>query len=249
VAAYFVSKNLVRQEAATVMRVVLIGASQVTIRAAELFIKRNYEVVIIETDRGRIDALSQELDCSFLHGDGSKPNILKEAGPKQSQFLFCLTDNDQNNIIASLVGRSLGYTRVVTRIQDPSFEPICLELGLENIIIPSRTIARYLVDMVAGVGIPDISTVLKGEARLFSFIVSEGEAGAISGLDLPQGARVICYYRDDTFYLPKDDTSLVAQDEVVILTYSDNLAALQERFKPKAAEKSPEKLDEPEREY
>ena len=57
------------------MRVVLIGASQVAIRAAELFIKRNYEVVIIETDRGKIDALSQELDCSFLHGDGSKPNI------------------------------------------------------------------------------------------------------------------------------------------------------------------------------
>ena len=231
------------------MRVVLIGASQVAIRAAELFIKRNYEVVIIETDRGKIDALSQELDCSFLHGDGSKPNILKEAGPKQTEFLFCLTNNDQNNIIASLVGRSLGFTRVVTRIQDPSFEPICLELGLEDIIIPSRTIARYLVDMVAGVGIPDISTVLKGEARLFSFIASEKEVGLVSELDLPQGARVICYYREGTFYLPKDETSLVAQDEVVILTYSDNLAALQERFKPKAAEKSPEKLDEPEREY
>lgn len=227
------------------MRVVLIGASQVAIRAAELFIKRNYEVVIIETDRGKIDALSQELDCSFLHGDGSKPNILKEAGPKQTEFLFCLTNNDQNNIIASLVGRSLGYARVVTRIQDISFEPICLELGLEDIIIPSRTIARYLVDMVAGVDIPDFSTVLKGEARLFSFIATEGEAGALSGLDLPQGARVICYYRDGTFYLPKDDTSLVAQDEVVILTHSSNLASLQERFTPKSAEKRPEEPDEP----
>ena len=229
------------------MRVVLIGAGQVAIRAAELFINRNYEVVIIETDRGKIDALSQELDCSFLHGDGSKPNILKEAGPKQSDFLFCLTNNDQNNIIASLVGRSLGYKRVVTRIQDPSFEPICLELGLEDIIIPSRTIARYLVDMVAGVGIPDISTVLKGEARLFSFIVSKEEARPIRELDLPQGARVICYYRQGTFYLPEGDASLVAEDEVVILTYSDNLNALQERFKPKAAEKGAEGLDEPER--
>lgn len=228
------------------MRVVLIGAGEVAVRAAELFIHRNYEVVIIETNRERIDALSQELDCSFLHGDGSKPNILKEAGPKQSEFLFCLTDNDQNNIIASLVGRSLGYNRVVTRIRDPSFEPICLELGLEDIIIPSRTIGRYLVDMVAGIGFPDISTVLKGEARLFSFIASEGEAGPISKLDLPQGARVICYYRQDTFYLPEDETKLQAQDEVVILTYSTNLAALQERFTPQPAEKSSEAAAESE---
>ncbi len=222
------------------MRVVLLGASQVAIRAAESFIQRGYEVVIIESDRGKIDALTKELDCSFLHGDGSKPTILKEADPKQSDFLFCLTNNDQNNIIASLVGRSLGYTRVVTRIQDPAFEPICLELGLEDIIIPSRTIARYLVDMVAGVGIPDISTVLKGEARLFSFIVTKEEARPIAELELPQGARVICYYRQGKFILPEKDSTLAAEDEVVILTHSGNLAALQERFKPKPAEKIPE---------
>ncbi len=228
------------------MRVVLIGASEVAIRAAELFIGRNYEVVIIETDRSRIDALSQELDCSFLHGDGSKPTILKEADPKQSDFLFCLTDNDQNNIIASLVGRSLGYNRVVTRIQDPSFEPICMELGLEDIIIPSRTIGRYLVDMVAGVGIPDISTMLKGEARLFSFIASENEAVPISELGLPQGARVICFYRQGLFYLPEDGSLLAAQDEVVILTYSSNLSALRERFTVQSAEPAPEVKDETE---
>lgn len=228
------------------MRVVLIGAGEVAVRAAELFINRNYEVVIIETNREKIDALSEVLDCSFLFGDGSKPNILKEAGPKQSEFLFCLTDNDQNNIIASLVGRSLGYKRVITRIQDPSFEPICMELGLEDIIIPSRTIGRYLVDMVAGVSIPAISTVLKGEARLFSFITSEEQAGPISQLDLPQGARVVCYYRQGTFYLPEDNTSLAAQDEVVILTYSTNLAALQERFTPQQSEKSGEAQNEPE---
>jgi trk system potassium uptake protein TrkA len=219
------------------MRVVLLGASQVAIRAAELFIQRGYEVVIIETDRGKIDALAQELDCSFLHGDGSKPNLLKEADPQRSDFLFCLTNNDQNNIIASLVGRSLGYTRVVTRIQDPAFEPICLDLGLEDIIIPSRTIARYLMDMVAGVGIPDISTMLKGEARLFSFIVTKEEAKPIAELDLPKGARAICYYRQGKFILPEKDSVLVAEDEVVVLTHSDNLAALQERFKPKPVEK------------
>ena len=222
------------------MRVVIVGASEVAIATAPLLIKRNYEVVIIELDREKIDALSEVLDCSFLHGDGSRPNILKEAGPKQTDFLFCLTNNDQNNIIASLVGRSLGFSRVITRIRDYAFEPICLELGLEDIIIPSRTIARYLVDMVAGVGIPDISTVIKGEARLLTFLASQEDAVPIRDLGLPSQARVICYYRQGQFVLPEPDSVLKEHDEVVILTHSDNLSTLQERFKPKPPEKSPE---------
>lgn len=222
------------------MRVVMVGASEVAIATAPLLIKRNYEVVIIELDRDKIDALSEVLDCSFLHGDGSRPNILKEAGPKQTDFLFCLTNNDQNNIIASLVGRSLGYARVITRIRDSAFEPICLELGLEDIIIPSRTIGRYLVDMVAGVGTPDISTTIKGEARLFTFLASKEEEIPIGELNLPAQARVICYYRQGKFALPESDSVLKEHDEVVVLTHSDNLSALQERFKPKPPEKSPE---------
>jgi hypothetical protein len=45
-------------------------------------------------------------------------------------------------------GRSLGFPRVVARVDDDDFEHICIELGLEETVIPARTIARYLVDVV-----------------------------------------------------------------------------------------------------
>ncbi|MEJ2690601.1 MAG: NAD-binding protein, partial [Deltaproteobacteria bacterium] len=44
-----------------------------------------------------------------MQGDGSHPNILREVNPEQTDFLFCLTNNDQDNLIASLGGRSLGF--------------------------------------------------------------------------------------------------------------------------------------------
>ncbi len=128
------------------MRVVIIGASSLAVVTAKLMRERGEEVVIIEHDKDHIDALSEELDCGFLHGDGSKPAILREADPKGTDVLFALTDNDQANILASLVGRSLGFKRVVTKIQDAEFEHICKELGLEDIIVPSRTIGRFLAE-------------------------------------------------------------------------------------------------------
>jgi trk system potassium uptake protein TrkA len=87
------------------MRVVFIGASSLAVLTAKLMRERGDEVVIIEHDKDHIDALTEELDCGFLHGDGSKPAILRE-----------------------------------------ELEHICKELGLEDIIVPSRTIGRFLAE-------------------------------------------------------------------------------------------------------
>jgi trk system potassium uptake protein TrkA len=214
------------------MRIAFVGAGEVTLRTAELLIARGHQVIIIEKSRDKIDEISEDLDCSFLQGDGSKPPILREVGPEQTDALFCLTNSDQANLIASLVGRSLGFKRVITRIQDPEFEVICRELGLKDTIIPSRTISRYLADTLEGLDILELSTVIKGEARFFSFKVEKQDEKAIEDLDLPERARVVCYYREGRFFLAEDQTKLRKEDEVVILTHSDNLASLRERWEP-----------------
>lgn len=212
------------------MRIVFIGASSLAIATAHLLIKRRHEVVIVERDKPKIEALTDELDCGFVHGDGSKPAILREANPQETDLLLCLTGNDQANIIASLVGRSLGFARVVTKIEDETLEHICIELGLEDTIVPVGTIARYLADMAEGQNILEISTMVRKDARVLSFVVREKDEGPVSELGLPERARVICLYRDDSFILPEADTKLRRDDEVVILTHRDNLQALLERW-------------------
>jgi trk system potassium uptake protein TrkA len=218
------------------MRTVFIGAGEVSIETAKAFVKKGHEVIIIETDKAKIDELSEEMDCSFLQGDGSRPDILREVNPEQTDFLFCLTDSDQHNVIASLVGRSLSFKRVVTSIGDPQFEVICRELGLKDTIIPSRTISRYLEDMVGGTENVDLSAVIKDEARFFTLIAKEEDTVAAKDLKLPADAKVICYYRDGKFSHADEETTFRTGDEVVILTHSKNMLALQERWQPKPSQ-------------
>jgi trk system potassium uptake protein TrkA len=218
------------------MRTVFIGAGEVSIETAKALVKKGHEVIIIETDKAKIDELSEEMDCSFLQGDGSRPDILREVNPEQTDFLFCLTDSDQHNVIASLVGRSLSFKRVVTSIGDPQFEVICRELGLKDTIIPSRTISRYLEDMVGGTEDVDLSAVIKDEARFFTLIAKEEDTVAAKDLKLPADAKVICYYRDGKFSHADEETTFRTGDEVVILTHSKNMLALQERWQPKPSQ-------------
>ncbi len=205
------------------MRAVFIGASHLAITTARYLLRRGHEVVVIERDKSLIDNLSADMDCGFIHGDGTRPALLQEADPGHTDALFCLTDSDQANIIASLVGRSQGFKRVVTKIEDVAFEHICLELGLEDTVIPSRTVGRLLADMCEGRNPLDLSTMIRDEARVFSFVVRSDQEGPLDSLPLQGEIRVVCLYRGDRLMFPTADSKVKADDEVVVVTRRDEL--------------------------
>ena len=212
------------------MRIVILGAGEIAVRAAEQLIERNCEVILVEKDRTRIEDLEEGLDCGFLHGDGTSPNILEEANPSGSDILMCLTDSDQANIIASLIGRSLGFDKVVTRIEDPEFESICRELKLENVVIPSRTTGLHLADLAQDKGSSEFSGVLKDEARLFGFTAEKNDCRKVSEMKLPEKSKVICCFRDGSFLLLDPEDAIREGDEVIVLTHSDHYDELEDRW-------------------
>jgi len=132
------------------MRVVIIGASPLALHTTEVLIESGHQVLIIEKDKERIEQLSEHLDCAFLHGDGSQPDMLREADPPKAEVLMCLTNHDQTNIIAGLVARNLGYERVITVIEQEDFEDLCEELGLTETFIPLRNISHQLAELTSG---------------------------------------------------------------------------------------------------
>lgn len=224
------------------MRAVFIGAGTLTNLTARQLLEKGHEVIIIEKDKERIDELSADMAAGFIHGDGSKPAILREADPAATDLLFSLSGNDQYNIIASLVGRSLGYKRVITRIEDASYEHICIELGLEEIIVPDYTIARYLVDMCAGQSLLEASAMIKGDARIFSFIAGEEDAGPVADLKLPNGSRLMFLYRKEELLLPDADAKLQKDDEVVVIAHGEVLPELKTRWSRVMDERAEESI-------
>lgn len=212
------------------MKVVFIGASSLAIATAERLLKEGHEVIVIDKDKTVIDELMERLDCVFIHGNGSKPAILTESDPTSIDVLFCLTKSDEANIIASLVARSLGVKRVITRIEDPEFEHICVELGLNDTIVPTLTNARFLANIAAGRNILELSAVIRGNVRLFNFIADEAEQGPVGDLDLPKHSRVIFFYRDNKYNTADRDTELKKGDEVVLVTTSGEFKQLHDKW-------------------
>lgn len=216
------------------MRVVLVGGGSLASHLAALLTGRDHDVVIVEKEKAVVDVLADRLDCGFVLGDGTRPAILKETSPKEVDLLFALTDDDATNLLAGLVGRSLGVARVVARLEEEEYEHIALELGLRDAIIPSRAIARFLADMADGQDILELSTAVKGEARIFQFVARDKDAGPAAQLELPDGTRASHLFRDGEFALIDPETELRSGDEVVLLTTRSRVQELRERFGPGA---------------
>jgi len=209
--------------------VTFIGASPLAVKAARTLTERGHEVILIDTDHEKIETLSDTLDCGLITGDGSRPAVLQEVGPEQTDFLFCVSDRDESNVLAALVGRSLGFGRVVPKIEESDLEPLCTELGLDDTIVPDREIAQQLVDLVEGRETPALTTVVQSGLRFFGFDLPEGvRAGA--DLDLPDGARLIARTRGDQSVLADEQTSFEEGDRVVLIVEEEKVDSLRERF-------------------
>lgn len=220
------------------MRIVFSGAGPMSLITTQALIKEGHEVIIIEVDKNKINQFSDELDCSFMHGDASNPTILSQANPKDCDFLFCLTDSDQTNIITALLGRSMGFKRVVPSIENAELQQLCVELQLDDTIIPVRTTSQYLENMIRGLDTLELSTFLKHGARFFSFVAEKEEADKISEAKLPEQTKIIFYYRDDQLHFANENNSFKKNDEVVILTLSKYLVELKEKWSPKHSDEA-----------
>lgn len=212
-----------------VRRVTFVGASPLAIKAARSLSDRGHEVVLIDTDPEKIESLSDSLDCGLITGDGSRPAVLQGVGPEQTDFLFCVSDRDETNVLAALVGRSLGFNRVVPKIEESDLEPLCTELGLDDMIVPDREIAQQLVDLVEDRETPALTTVVRSGLRFFSFEVPKGISRA-EELELPDGARLIARTRGDESHLADGTTTLEDGDVIVLIVEEREIEALHERF-------------------
>jgi len=212
------------------MRIVIIGASGTALETARRLLKNGHDVVIIEADQDRIDDLSEDIECGFLLGDGSRPSILREASPKNTDILLCLTDSDQDNIIAGLVGRSMEFERTIVRISDPEFQPVCDELGLEDLFMPEQEFGRSLVELIEADAQGGYIAELRGKLRFFSLKVGKDEQGSISDLSLPDDVRAVAVTRNDSSEPVDDNTTLKEDDILLLITPEKRLEKLHENY-------------------
>lgn len=200
------------------MRIVIIGASRFGTATATQLSENGHEVVMVDHDAERLDALSEELDCGMIHGDGTLPSVQRDAFGDHADALVALTNQDDVNILAAAVGRSVGFDRVVPQIVRPELLAVCEELGLKDLITPHATVARSLVDVIEDHNDATLDLRLHKGLQVMGYQIGKERAGTCVGdLDMPRDSKVIAVTRGEDEALVFEDTELQEGDLLMIV--------------------------------
>ena len=90
------------------MKAIIIGAGKVGFSIAQLLSKEDHDVVIIEQSPDRQEILEETLDVQVIGGSGSSTSVLEAAGVRSADMLLAVTEHDELNMVACLLGKKYG---------------------------------------------------------------------------------------------------------------------------------------------
>lgn len=214
------------------MHVTILGASRFGVATVKRLIEEGHEVVLIDSDRDRLDELADDLDCGMIHGDGTLPSTLRDAFGDGSDALVALTNEDDVNILASVVGRSIGYERVIPQIVRPELLSVVDELELTDTITPHESVARAIVSSLTQHTEMETETSLHRELRTVQHKVPARLDGKkVSDLDFDDGVRAVAAVRDKSEHLIDGDFELREGDRIMFVVKETKTGDLEKRFK------------------
>jgi trk system potassium uptake protein TrkA len=104
------------------MRVIIVGAGEVGYQVAKFLTYEGVDVVIIDRDGNKLRKISEELDIATIEAEGSDPSAFKEAGADKADLLLAVTNSDETNMIACLLGKAMfNIKRKIARIRNPDY--------------------------------------------------------------------------------------------------------------------------------
>lgn len=204
------------------MYIIVVGGGKVGYQLTKLLLFQGHEVMLIEKDKGKVAGMMDELGDSILQGDGSAVETLTEAGANRADAVVAVTGHDEDNLVICQLSKMMFFTRrTIARVNNPVNEPTFSSLGVDSTVNATRLINALIQEQVKAhdMLIP-LFTMRGGDAEIVQTHISPASPVVnkkIRDFVLPKGTLIIAIYRGNELLIPRGDTLLMEDDQVMVL--------------------------------
>lgn len=213
------------------MKIVIVGIGKLGEYLAKRLARDNNEVTLVDVDfTTSKDTINNE-DVNYICGNGLDSNVLLEAGIADSDLLISVMEKDEQNVMCSLLGKTLGTKHTIARIRTPeysnSIDILKEKLGLSMVINPELLTANKIARVLSIPSALEETTFLKGKIQMISLKVKEMSVlDGITILNLSKKFNnvIVCTVeRDNVILVPKGNTKLQVNDKINITGSPKNI--------------------------
>jgi trk system potassium uptake protein len=208
-----------REEAAAGGMVTIIGGGDVGLRLAErLDSTRGMKVRVIEQHPARAELLAARLRRALvLRGDGTDLALLESEDIGRSAVLVSVIDNDEKNLLASLLGRQLGVRRIITRVSQPDLRRLFERVGVDVAVSARGSAIASVLHQIEGGQARLLAVLEEGDGRILEFPVPDRlHQTTMRDLMLPRDSIVGAILRGAEAIVPRGTDSVRRGDRVLV---------------------------------
>lgn len=203
-------------------RIIIAGGGNIGERLAEA-LETRYRVKIIEHNHSRCRQLSQNLrNTVVLQGAASDQDLLLEENIEQTDVLLAITNDDEANIMSSMLAKRLGARKVMAIINNPAYVDLVQGGDIDIAISPQQITIGSLLTHVRRGDMVNVHSLRRGAAEAIEAIAHGDQNSSrvvgrtIGEIDLPEGTTIGAIVRGEEVLIAHDNIVIKSDDHVIL---------------------------------
>lgn len=203
-------------------RIMVVGGGNIGRRVA-MALEHKYSVKLIDHNIGRAKALSNELEKTIvLQGDAADEELLLDENIENTDVFCALTNDDEANILSSMLAKRLGARKVMTLINRAAYVDLVQSGDIDIAISPQQTTIGSLLAHIRRGDVVKVHALRRGAAEAIEAVAhgdkhtSKVVGRRIEELKLPQGTTIGAMVRGNEVIIAHHDTVIEEEDHVIL---------------------------------
>jgi trk system potassium uptake protein TrkA len=203
-------------------RITIVGGGNIGKRVAQA-LERNYQVKLIDHNPDRTRAISNELSKTMvLCGDAADEELLLEENIEKTDVFCALTNDDEANILSSMLAKRLGARKAITLINRAAYVDLIQSGEIDIALSPQQSTIGSLLAHVRRGDVVKVHSLRRGAAEAIEAIAhgdintSRVVGRKIEELKLPPGTTIGAIVRNREVIIAHHDTLIESEDHVIL---------------------------------
>lgn len=201
-------------------RVLIVGGGRIGWRLSKSLEKKSIKTKIIEKDQRRCKLLSKHMKSAVvLHGDGSDQSLLYEENIRDMDAVVTLTNDEETNILVSLLSKNMGAQNTITKISKLSYFPLMSVIGIEQVVSSRLSAIDSILRHIRKGKVLTAFSVYGEQAEVLEAVALKTSAivgKPLKNISFPKGSILISIIRDKEIIIPSGESVVKPDDRIII---------------------------------
>ncbi|MCD6584831.1 MAG: Trk system potassium transporter TrkA [Desulfobacteraceae bacterium] len=214
-----------------IKRAMIIGGGRIGLRLAKSLEKQSIYTKLIERSPDRCSEIVEQMNkVLVIQGDGSDQSLLFEENIADMDVVITLTDDEETNILASLLAKKMGARKTITKLSKFGYFSLMSTIGLEQVVSPRLSAINTILQHIRRGKVLSARTMTDEQAEVLEAIAletSEIVGKPLKRTKIPKGALVIGIIREDEIEIPSGDSIIKPNDRILIFAKREVISKIE----------------------